>query len=40
MDTSNIEEIRQLSDAPTLILMFILSIIFLISMSCIEPKRD
>ena len=40
MDTSNIEEMRQLSDGPTLIFMFILGIIFIISMTCTELKDD
>ena len=40
MDTSNIEEMRQMSDAPTLALMFLLAIIFIISMSCSKIRVD
>lgn len=40
MDTSNIQEMRELSDAPTLMLMCILFTIFIISMLCEKIKID
>jgi len=39
MDTSNIEEIRELSDGPTIILMFILISAFVIAMLCTDEKK-
>ena len=40
MNTSNLEEMRQLSDAPTLIFMFIMMSIFTISMVCSKANDD
>ena len=37
-DNQNLEEIREMSDAPTLIFMFVLFIIFAISMTFPDNK--